>query len=331
MHDCSRRAFVTGGVAFVVMPGPVAAQPGVRLPRVGFLTPNGANAPTTRQNLNAFFERLRELGWIDGGNFVSESRYAEWKYERLPSLAMDLVRIPVDVIFANSAPAAAAAKRATTSIPIVFETLGDPVSVGLVGSLARPGGNLTGVSGLSPELSGKRLELLKEALPGLRRVIVLANPGNAMTPPTVRETERAASVLGVKVEVVEAANPTDLDGALARIRGDAGTGAVIVPDSMLLSQAARVQATLVKQRVPAIHNETGWEQAGALMLFGSSLRDHFAQAATLIDKILRGARPSDLPVQQSTKFELVVNLKTAKALGITIPPVLLLRADRVVE
>jgi putative ABC transport system substrate-binding protein len=217
------------------------------------------------------------------------------------------------------------------SIPIVFETLGEPVSAGLVSSLARPERNLTGISGLGPELSGKRLQLLSELVPGLARVVLLVNPGNVMTVPTVRETEKAAATLRLRVDVAEVRRPDQLEGAIGRVRGDGATAMVIVPDPMLLNHARRIQALLLKHRLPAVHTETGWLEAGGLMLFGSSLLDHYRQAATLVDKVLRGARVADLPVEQSTKFELVINLKTAKALGLTIPPALVVRADRVVE
>jgi putative ABC transport system substrate-binding protein len=235
------------------------------------------------------------------------------------------------VIFANSAPAAVAAKRATTSIPIVFETLGEPISAGLVSSLARPERNLTGISGLGPELSGKRLELLSELVPGLKRVVLVVNPRNVMTVPTVRETEKAAAILRLRVEVAEIRNPDQLDSVIGGVGSDSATAMIIVPDPMLLNNARRIQALLLKHRLPAVHAETGWLQAGGLMLFGSSLLDHYRQAATLVDKILRGARVTDLPVEQSTKFELVINLKTAKALGLTLPPSLLVRANRIVE
>ena len=326
-----RRTLLAGSIALIATPSAVRAQSGERVSRVGFLSATSAASAASRANVAAFLERFAELGWTQGRNFKFETRFAETKYERLDGLAADLVRLPVDVIFANSAPAAAAAKRATAAIPIVFETLGDPVTVGLVDSLARPGRNLTGVSGLGPELSGKRLELLREAVPGLRRVFILVNPGNAMARPTLRETQRAAAVLGLKLETLEARTPSDLEGALARLHGDGASGVVVMPDSMLLGEAARIQGAFLKHRLAAIHNETGWDQAGALLRFGSSLRDHFRQSAELVDKILRGARPADLPVQQSTKFELVINLRTAKAIGLTIPPSVLLRADRVLE
>jgi putative ABC transport system substrate-binding protein len=310
------------------------AQPAGSPARVGFLTPSSKSSFDSGQRRayrEAFRGRLHELGWTEGQNLVIESRYAEDDYDRLQPLAAELVNFPVDVIFANSAPAALAAKRATTSVPIVFETLGEPISAGLVSSLARPGGNLTGISGLGPELSGKRLELLKELVPGLRRVVLLVNPGNVMTVPTVRETGKAAALLRLRIDVVEVRNPAQLENAIGGVGGDGATAMIIVPDPMLLSHARRIQTLLFKHRLPAVHAETGWLQVGALMLFGSSLRDHYRQAATLVDKILRGARVTDLPVEQSTKFELIVNLKTAKTLGLTIPPSVLVRADRVIE
>ena len=308
-----------------------ALQETSRIARVGFLTSNGRSSATTEENLRGFLGRLRELGWAEGTNLVIEARYADWQYDRLPKLAEELVKSSVDVIFANAAPSATAAKRATKTIPIVFETLGDPVTGGLVSSLSKPGGNVTGIAGLSPELSGKRLQILKEAVPGLARVVLFVNPRNAMTAPTIRESEKAAATLALKLQVVEVREPADIERGFATLGVERSTAAVIVPDPLLLSQAARIQALLLKHQMPAIHNETGWLQHGALLLFGSSLRDHFRQAASLVDRILRGARPQDLPVQQSTRFELVVNLRTAKTLGLTIPPSLLARADRVIE
>jgi putative ABC transport system substrate-binding protein len=312
----------------------VEAQPAGRPARVGFLTASSKasyESGERRAYREAFSGRLRELGWTEGHNLDIESRYADGVYHRLQPLAVELVNLPVDVIFANSAPAALAAKRATTSIPIVFETLGEPISAGLVSSLARPEANLTGISGLGPELSGKRLELLRELVPGLRRVVLLVNPANVMTVPTVHETEKAAAILRLRIDVVEVRRPEQIETGIGGIGGDAATAVIIVPDPMLLSHARRIQAVLLKHRLPAVHAETGWLQAGGLMLFGSSLLDHFRQAATLVDKILRGARVTDLPVEQSTRFELIINLKTAKALGLTVSPSLLVRADRVLE
>jgi len=331
----TRRGLLCGSLTAILgMPLVAGGQQAGKAARVGFLTPSGRlsyESGERRAYRDGFARRLRELGWTEGQNLVIESRYAEGHYDRLPALAAELVRVPVDVIFANAAPAAQAAKQATTSIPIVFETLGDPISAGLVSSLSRPGGNLTGISGLGPELSGKRLELLMALVPGLRRVALLLNPANVMAAPTVRETEKAAGGLGLGVQVVEVRRPDQLESALGRVGGDGRTAVIVVPDPMLLSNAPRIQALLLRHRLPAVHAETGWVQRGGLMLFGSSLVDHFRQAATLVDKILRGSRPGDLPVEQSSRFELIINQRTAKALGLTIPPSLLLRADQVVE
>jgi ABC-type uncharacterized transport system substrate-binding protein len=330
-----RRAFlelVRGSL--LAAPLAAEAQPVGMPARVGFLTPSSRLAFASgerRVYREAFSGRLRELGWTEGQNLVIEGRYAEGVYDRLQALAVELVSLPVDVIFANSAPAALAAKRATRSVPIVFETLGEPISGGLVSSLARPERNLTGISGLGPELSGKRLELLRELVPGLRRVALLVNPKNVMSVPTLRETEKAGAILRLRIEVLEVRSPDQLEGAIGGVGSDGATAMIIVPDPILLTNARRIQALLLKHRLPAVHAETGWLQAGGLMLFGSSLLDHFRQAATLVDKILRGARVADLPVEQSTRFELVINLKTAKALGLTIPPSLLVRADQVIE
>jgi putative tryptophan/tyrosine transport system substrate-binding protein len=331
----NRRTFMTGMTAIVLsVPAVTRAQPSDKPARVGFLTAGSRSSYESgerRAHREAFTSRLRQLGWIERTNFLLESRYADGRYDRLPALAAELVAVPVDVLFANAAPAALAAKQATTSIPVVFETLGDPVAAGLVSTLARPGGNLTGISGLGPDLSGKRLELLKELIPGLRRVILVVNPSNVMSRPTVHETEKAANIFDIRVELVAGDRIEEIERAMSSVRGDGTTAAIVAADPMLLSHARRIQAILLKQRLPATHAETGWLQAGGLMLFGSSLLDHFRQAATLVDKILRGARAGDLPVEQSTKFELIVNRKTAKALHLTIPPSLLARADQVIE
>ena len=329
-----RRFLLTSAATAVSRPARAGAQHPARLARVGFLTGSTRSSFETgprRVHRDGFTGRLRELGWVEGQNLVIESRYAEGVYERLPALATELVQRRVDVMFANAAPAVQAAKRATTAIPIVFETLGDPISAGLVSSLARPGGNLTGISGIGPELSGKRVELLKSLVPGLRTLVLLLNARNVMAEPTVQETEKAAAVFGVKVQVVEFRAPDQLDSDLGKIAGDGATAVIVVPDPLILLHGPRIQGALLKRRLPAVHGETTWLQSGGLMIFGSSLLDHFRQAATLVDKILRGAAPGSLPVEQSTRFELIVNLKTAKAPGITIPPSLLLRADQVID
>jgi putative ABC transport system substrate-binding protein len=281
-------------------------------------------------HVRAFKDALRELGWTPGQNVRLEVRYSEGSHDRLESLAHELVRLKADVIVANSGPAASAASRATTTIPIVFETLGDPVAAGLVPSLARPGGNLTGLAGISAELSGKRLQLLRELVSGLTRVALLVNPGNVMSPPVVRETEQAARMLGMSVSTAEVRQPADLDRALAGVVRSGAGALFVLPDVMLYSERERILGLVAHHRLPAVYVESGWVPAGGLMSYAPSLTDQYRRAAVYVDRILKGARPADLPVEQPTKFELAINVKTAKALGLTIPQSLLLRADQVI-
>jgi putative ABC transport system substrate-binding protein len=316
-------------VALTVCGAPVQAQQPKKVPRIGFLSAL-SRAPML-PNLEQFWRRLRELGWIEGQNIAIEYRWAEGKYERLPDLAAELVRLKVDVIFANSGPAALAAKRATGTVPVVFEILGDPVSAGLVDSLARPGGNLTGVSGLAPELSGKQIELLKEVVPRLTRIAVLANPFNKVALGTLRETQTAAKSLGVRIQVLEVSEPDKLEGAFSAIAADPVNGLIVLTDPMFTGQRQRILGLVEKSRLPAVYFETGWVPAGGLMSYSSSLPDQFRKAAGFIDKILKGAKPSDLPVEQPTQFELIINLKTAKRIGLTIPPNVLARANKVIK
>jgi len=317
-------------IAALVGCGAVAnAQQPEKVPRVGYLSPSSRS--TQKHLVEALQQGLRVLGWIEGQNITIEYRWAEGKYERLPDLAAELVRLRVDVIYANSGPAALAAKRATSSVPIVFETLGDPVSAGLVASLARPGGNLTGVSGLGPELSGKQIELLKEVAPRLTRVAVLANPSNKMATAALRETEIAARLLGVKFQVLEVSEPDKLEGAFSAITRERAGALMVLADPMFGTQRKRILGLVEKSRLPAIYVETGWVQAGGLMSYSPSLPEQFRKAAVFVDKILKGAKPADLPVEQPTKFELIINLKTAKQIGLTIPPNVLTRADKVIK
>jgi putative ABC transport system substrate-binding protein len=269
---------------------------------------------------------------VEGENLAIEYRWAAGKYERLPTLAAELVRLKMDVIVTNAPRAGIAAKNATGSIPIVFETLGDPVSTGLVTSLARPGGNLTGVAGTGPELSGKQVELIKEVVPQLTRLAVLANPANPGITGVIRETETTAKSLGVRIKVFDIEEPNKLDGAFVSMRRE-GTNALFVPaDAMLATQRKHVLALVEKARLPAMYVESPfWVMNGGLMSYSASLPDQFRKVATYVDKILRGAKPADLPVQQPTKFELMINLKAAKQIGLTIPPNVLARADKVIK
>jgi putative ABC transport system substrate-binding protein len=307
-----------------------AAQQAAKVPRIGYLHPNLAASP----HLEAFRQGLRDFGYVEGRNVVIEYRDAEGKFERLPALAAELVALKVDVIVASGTLAALAAKHATSSIPIVFPTVGDPVTDGLVISLARPGGNVTGLSNLTPELVGKCLELLKEAIPGVSQVAILWQPTGFVerTRKDVRKgAEVAGRALGMRLQFVEARGPEDFDRAFSDIARPRASAVIVVTTAMFVQERRRLVDLAAKVRLPAVYGSRESVDAGGLISYGPNLADSFRRAATYVDKILKGAKPADLPVEQPTKFELVINLKTAKALGLTIPPALLARADHVVE
>jgi putative ABC transport system substrate-binding protein len=326
--DASRRWFLTRlPLATVILPFPVQGQPIGKRHRIGVLSP-GAPPPGL---LEAFVEALHELGYVDGKTLTIEWRFAAGKNERLAALAGELVRLKVDVIFAVNTPAAQAAKKATTSIPIVIARLADPVKTGLVASLARPGGNITGLSSITDEVGAKRLELLKEALPGTVRVAVLwnaANPGHVFV---IRGMEHAASKLGLQLQSVPVRGPDDFNSAFQGTTRSRAEAVVVVDDVLISSHKAAILDLAMKQAVPVVANHQELAEAGALMSYAQSVPDEYRRAAHYVDRILRGAKPADLPIEQPTKFLLVLNLKTAKALGLTIPPSLLLRADKVIE
>ena len=282
-------------------------------------------------NLEAFRKGLRDLGWIEGRDFAIETRFADGKPERLPELAEQLVRKRVDVLLVGSTPGALAAKKATSTIPIVMVTTGDPVGGGLVASLARPGGNLTGVTALGEVLTVKRLELLKEAVPRVTRVAVLTNPASPYTVSFLRERESAARALGVQLQVLQAQDPTKLEQAFAAMAGERAGALMVLTDVMFINHRRRIVELAAKSRLPAVYPEREFVGAGGLMFYGASLVDMYNRAAVYVDKILKGTKPADLPVEQPTKLELVINLKTAKALGLAIPPSVLARADHVME
>ena len=314
-------------LSLLAVPLVVEAQPARTVPRVGYLEAGSLSA----HPLEAFRQGLRELGYREGQNIIIEYRAAEGKPERLAALAADLARLGVDVIFAVSPPAIHAAKNATRTIPIVFVGAADPVISGFVASLARPGANLTGLTLLGPELSGKRLELLKEAVPGLSRVAVLWNQGNPAAASMLKETEAAAGALSVELQASGVRDPAGLDRAFSAMTRERAAAVVVLPDAMLHSQKRRIVALAAKSRLPAIYYAKDYVEAGGLMAYGASFPDLFRRSATHVDKILKGAKPADLPVEQPTKFELVINAKTAKTLGLTIPQSVLLRADQVIE
>jgi putative ABC transport system substrate-binding protein len=268
---------------------------------------------------------------VEGQNIAIEYRWAEGEYGRLPTLAPELVRLNVDIIVAAPTVAIQAAQQATGMIPIVMALANDPVGSGFVASLARPGGNVTGLSLFSPELSGKRLELLKETIPKLSRVAVLWNPSNPSVPPLLRETEAAAHALRLRLQLLEVRGPTEIDRAFSAIARDRAGALLVLPDPTAVDQQKRILDLAAKSRLPAMYWSRELVEAGGLMAYGANAPDMFRRAATYVDKILKGAKPADLPVEQPTRFELAINLKTAKALGLTFPPSILVRADQVIQ
>ena len=303
-----------------------------KVPRVGCL---GDSRVAARHLEDAFLGGLRDLGYVEGRGVVIERRYAEGKPERFPALAAELVALEVDVIvaFGGIGPALAA-KQTTSTLPIVFVSVSDPVGSGLVKSLARPGGNATGLSNVAPELVGKGLELLKQTVPGVRRIAGLRAPGQVdqrTAIDTVREAEAAGRALGMQFHLVEVRQPADLDRAFSDMK-KAGAGALtVLPSLMLFNERDRLAGLAARHRMPAVYRVKEFVEAGGLMSYGPDLTDLFRRAASYVDKILRGAKPTDLPVEQPTKFELVINLKAARTLGLTIPPSVLARADQVVD
>jgi putative ABC transport system substrate-binding protein len=331
MDRLQRRDFLIAAGALLAAPLAAEAQQAAKIARIGFL----GNSTTALGHLrDAFLQGMRDLGYVEGRNLVIEYRYAEGQLERFPALAAELVALKVDVIVAPPTPAAHAAKRATTTIPIVFAGAGDPVTSGLVTSLARPGGNITGLSGLSPELVGKCLEQLKQAVPGVSRVAVLWQPGGQgerAERDMLKEAAVAARALGMRLQFVEARGTADFDWAFSNMTTARAGALTVLPSSMFNTERRRLADLAAKSRLPAVYQLREYVDAGGLMAYGANLADLNRRAAAYVDKILKGAKPADLPVEQATKFELVINLKTAKALGITIPQSVLLRADEVIQ
>ena len=316
-------------LSLILAPVADGAQQAGRTATIGYL---GNSSPTLESNLvQAFREGLRRLGYVEGQNLVIKYVWAEGQQERYAVLARELVSLKPDVILAAGTPGTLAAKQATQSIPIVTALAGEPVAAGLVSSLAKPGGNVTGLSTLAPELEGKRLELFKEAVPKLSRVVALLNPANPFTTIAWKATQPAAEALGVKLQPVEARSPNDLDRALATIKAARPDGLIVLPDRLLLAYRESIVQFTTKNRLPGMFPFRDFAQEGGLMAYGPDYTDMFRRAATFVDKILKGAKPGDLPIEQPTKFELVINLKTARALGLTIPQTILLQADQVVE
>ena len=323
-----RREFITLLGGAVAWPLAARAQQTAKLPTIGFLGPNTPSLDSRR--VGAFVQRLRELGWTEDRNVAIEYRWAEGRTERLAEFAAEFVRIKVDVIVTSATPPVIAAKQATSVIPIVFAAVGDPVGTGIVNSLARPGGNATGLSIQATDLAGKRLELLHEVVPGLRRLAIMANPG---APPAVLEMAEAqttARALGLEVVASEIRRPEDIAAAFEAFKGRA-EALYVCNDPLVTTNRTRINTLALGMRLPTMYNVREFVEAGGLMSYGPNFLDLFRRAADFADKILRGAKPSDIPVEQPTKFDLVINLKTAKALGLTVPPTLLARADEVIE
>jgi len=323
-----RRDFITliGGAA--AWPLAARAQQSGKLPTVGLL---GATTPVVEsQRVAAFVQRLRELGWIEDRTIAIEVRWAEGRTERFGEIAAEFVRLKVDVIVTAGTASVIAAKQATSVIPIVFASAGDPLGTGLVASLARPGGNITGLSALLRDTATKRFELLREVVPNLRRLAIIANVDNPATVLETRELQATAPTLGLEVAAFEIRRAEDIAPAFEALKGRADA-LYVAPEPLVNTNRVRINTLALGARLPTMHGLREYVEAGGLMSYGPSVPDQYRRAADYVDKILRGAKPADIPVEQPTKFDLVINVTTAKALGLTIPPSLLARADEVIE
>ncbi|HEX3338753.1 MAG TPA: ABC transporter substrate-binding protein [Pseudolabrys sp.] len=323
-----RREFITLLGGLVAWPVTARAEQVGKVYTIGIFS---AGAPTNGTTVTVLPDALRALGWIEGKNVAFELRFAENRLERLPELAAELVHLNVDVIVALGTLAPLAAKRATSTIPIVMTSAGDPLGSGLVASLARPGGNVTGMSLMAPDLGGKRLELLKELSPGLARVAVLWNAANPYPARVFKETQAAGRTLGIEVQSLEVRSANDFDGAFEAARTQRPDALITVEDPLTVDYRKRIADFAVANRLPSLYGFREFAIAGGLMSYGANIADLVRRAAGYVDKLLKGAKPADLPVEQPTTFELIINLKTAKALGLQVPPTLLARADEIIE
>lgn len=326
-----RRAFIASALGMCAVPLGASAQHAGKVARIGMLLPNTPEIVARSPRIAAFLKGLRDLGWIEGQNLAIEWRFAEGQLGRLAELAADLARIRVDAIVTAAAPSALAAQGATRTIPIVVLDPGDPVGLGLVASLARPSGNITGVSSIAPELAAKRLQLLKEAVPAMARVAVLSNAAIPPAEIAMGELKAAAKVLGVQIQSVPIQGVKGIEQAFAEVMRQHADGIVVFPDPLTFSNGVVITGFALKSRIPALYGAMEFVQAGGLMSYGPSYAEMFRSGASYVDRILKGAKPGDLPIEQPTRFEFVLNLKTAKALGLTIPQSMLLRVDRVIE
>jgi ABC-type uncharacterized transport system substrate-binding protein len=327
-HIGRRKFLATLGGAAAAWPLAARAQQAGKLRTVGFLGPNTHSAAS--EWVAALVQRLRDLGWMEGRTVTIEYRWAEGRDERFAEIAAEFVRLKVELIVTSGTPAVMASKKATSVIPIVFATAGDPVGSGLVASLARPGGNVTGLATLANELAGKRLELLREVVPGLRRLAIMGNIGNPFTVLELGEVQAAARTLGLEVAMLEIRRAQDLAPAFESLKSRADA-LYVCTDALANTNRIRINIAALGERLPTMHGSRDYVEAGGLMSYGPNFPDMFRRTADYVDKILRGAKPGDLPVEQPTKFDLVVNLTVAKALGLEVPSTLLTRADEVLE
>jgi putative ABC transport system substrate-binding protein len=305
------------------------AQQAAKVPRLGLLIPGSSSGYASR--IEAFQHGLRDLGYVEGRNITIAYRFTEGQADRLPELVAELIRLQVDVLVTDGGAAIRAAKHATATIPIVMAISGDPVGAGLVASLARPGGNITGLSFMMPDVSGKRLEILKEAVPKLSHVAVLRDPDSPESTLAFKETQTAAQALGVQLQSLEVRSPDEFDQAFAAMTREHADALVVISHPLFFGHRSQLAELTVRHRLPAMFHLREYAEAGGLMAYGANAKDLYRRAATYVDKILKGAKPADLPVEQPMKFEFVINLKTAQTLGLTLPPHLLYFADEVIQ
>ena len=325
------RAAAAVALLLAVQPGAAVAQPASKVPRIGYISPGSPSNPARVARLEAFRQGLREQGYVEGQDIVIDTRWAHGNYDRYAEIVADLVRLKVDVLVTVGATGSQAAKRATKTIPIVMTVVNDPLGGGLVESLARPGGNLTGLSMMAPDLVGKQLQVLTEIVPKLSRVALLWNPASPGSAPQVRVAETVAPTLGLRLQLLEARTPQEIDQAFVAMAKERPGALVVLAESVFTNQAKQFADQAVKMRLPTIFGLKEHAVAGGLVVYGADPLDMERRAAAFVAKILRGAKPADLPVEQPSKLELIINLKTAKALGLTIPHSMLLRADQVIQ
>jgi len=332
VHQLSRRRLLLFAGLAIAAPSSSFAQQQDKIRRIGYLAARFRSTPASPDPYyDAFVQGMRDLGYVEGRNLLIEWRFAEGKFDRIAELAAELVKLNVEVIVTHGTPQAQALKRATAVIPIVFTAVGDPVGTGLAASLARPGGNLTGLSNIASDIGPKQIELLKEMIPALSRVAVLVNPGNSSHLSIKKNIQSAARQLATATVIVEARTPDDIERGFSLMNREHAKAVIVAGDAYFVGQRPQILRLAAKYRIPSMFEFREDVLSGGLLSYGRSQTEMYRQGATFVDKILKGAKPSELPIEQPTKFELVINRKTAKALGITIPQSVLLRANEVVE